>query len=200
MEVYFETKNKYFILKRILDVVVGIVFLIPVLVVVLFSALIVVFNDFGNPFIVQKRLGYKGREFNLLKIRTMVLNAEENGAVWATNDDHRILKCGKFMRRTRIDELPQVINIIKGDMSFIGPRPERKELAEEFLKEIPDFNDRLSVKPGLTGHAQVNGGYDLSPYDKLIYDKEYIKNISLMLDVKIFFKTIYVILTGHGAR
>ena len=127
-------------------------------------------------------------------------NAEINGAQWADKNDKRITGIGKFIRKTRIDELPQLINVYKGEMSFIGPRPERKIFIDEFLKAIPDFNDRLLVKPGLTGWAQVNGGYEITPQEKLELDMYYIENRSFLLDLKIIFKTIKIIFTGEGAR
>lgn len=118
----------------------------------------------------------------------------------AQKDDPRVTKIGKFIRKTRIDEIPQLFNILKGDMSLIGPRPERPELTYEFDKEIPGFIERLSIKPGLTGLAQVNGGYDISPKDKLKWDMIYIKNRSILLDISIVLKTVGVVFTGEGAR
>lgn len=115
-------------------------------------------------------------------------------------NDERILTVGKFIRKTRIDELPQIINVLKGDMSFIGPRPERKELADLFVKEAPNFNDRLLVKPGLTGYAQVNGGYEMRATQKIHYDMYYIENLSFKLDFQIFLKTFCVVFSGSGAR
>src|SRR5699024_7760636 len=115
-----------------------------------------------------------------------------NGAKWALANDPRVTRVGKFIRKTRIDELPQVINIIKGDMSLVGPRPERPMFTAEFSKEIPGFTKRLSVKPGLTGWAQVNGGYDITPEEKLNLDLYYINNKSLKTDLSILFKTIKV--------
>lgn len=112
----------------------------------------------------------------------------------------RITKVGRIIRKTRIDELPQLVNILKRDMSFIGPRPERPEFIKEFIKYIPDFNDRLLVKPGITGWAQVNGGYSLTPKEKLEFDKYYIKNRGFKLDLLVLIKTIIVIFTRHGAR
>ena len=153
-----------------------------------------------NPIYTQKRVGLNGRVFKIYKLRSMYIDAEKDGPKWASENDERITKVGRIIRKTRIDELPQLVNILKGDMSFIGPRPERPELIEEFLKNIPDFNDRLLVKPGITGWAQVNGGYSLTPKEKLEFDKYYIQNRGFKLDLLILLKTIIVIFTRHGAR
>lgn len=153
-----------------------------------------------NPIYTQKRVGLNGRVFKIYKLRSMYIDAEKDGPKWASENDERITKVGRIIRKTRIDELPQLANILKRDMSFIGPRPERPELIKKFIKYIPDFNDRLSVKPGITGWAQVNGGYSLTPNEKLEFDKYYIKNRGFKLDLLILIKTIIVIFTRHGAR
>ena len=153
-----------------------------------------------NPIYTQKRIGLNGKVFKIYKLRSMYINAEKDGPKWASENDERITKVGRIIRKTRIDELPQLVNILKRDMSFIGPRPERPELIREFIKYIPDFNDRLLVKPGITGWAQVNGGYSLTPKEKLEFDKYYIKNRGFKLDLLILIKTIIVIFTRHGAR
>ena len=153
-----------------------------------------------NPIYTQKRVGLNGRVFKIYKLRSMYIDAEKDGAKWASENDERITKVGRIIRKTRIDELPQLVNILKRDMSFIGPRPERPEFIKEFIKYIPDFNDRLLVKPGITGWAQVNGGYSLTPKEKLEFDKYYIKNRGFKLDLLILIKTIIVIFTRHGAR
>ena len=153
-----------------------------------------------NPIYTQKRVGLNGRVFKIYKLRSMYIDAEKDGPKWASENDERITKVGRIIRKTRIDELPQLVNILKRDMSFIGPRPERPELIEEFLKNIPDFNDRLLVKPGITGWAQVTGGYSLTPKEKLEFDKYYIQNRGFKLDLLILIKTIMVIFTRHGAR
>lgn len=127
-------------------------------------------------------------------------DAEKNGAQWAERDDPRVTKVGKFIRKTRIDELPQLWNVLKGDMSLIGPRPERPMFTAQFNNQIPVFVERLIVKPGLTGWAQVNGGYDITPREKLKYDLYYINNMNLLLDLKIILLTIKVVFTGNGAR
>ena len=153
-----------------------------------------------NPIYTQKRVGLNGRVFKIYKLRSMYIDAEKDGPKWASENDERITKVGRIIRKTRIDELPQLVNILKRDMSFIGPRPERPELIKKIIKYIPDFNDRLSVKPGITGWAQVNGGYTLTPKEKLEFDKYYIQNRGFRLDLLILIKTIMVIFTRHGAR
>ena len=149
---------------------------------------------------IQERVGLNGKRFKIYKLRSMYLDAEKDGYQWAMKNDDRITKVGYYIRKTRIDELPQLVNILKGDMAFIGPRPERPEFIKEFLQDIPDFNDRLVIKPGITGWAQVNGGYELTPKEKLEYDKYYIEHESLYLDVLILLKTIQVVFTGYGSR
>ena len=153
-----------------------------------------------NPIYTQKRVGLNGRVFKIYKLRSMYIDAEKDGPKWASENDERITKVGRIIRKTRIDELPQLVNILKRDMSFIGPRPERPEFIREFIKYIPDFNDRLLVKPGITGWAQVNGGYSLTPKEKLELDKYYIQNRGFKLDLLIIVKTIIVIFTRNGAR
>ena len=153
-----------------------------------------------NPIYTQKRVGLNGRVFKIYKLRSMYIDAEKDGPKWASENDERITKIGRIIRKTRIDELPQLVNILKRDMSIIGPRPERPELIKDFIKYIPDFNDRLLVKPGITGWAQVNGGYSLTPKEKLEFDKYYIRNRGFKLDLLIIVKTIIVIFTRNGAR
>jgi lipopolysaccharide/colanic/teichoic acid biosynthesis glycosyltransferase len=130
----------------------------------------------------------------------MKVDAEANGAQWAKKNDDRVTKFGKFMRKVRLDELPQLFNIFLGQMSIVGPRPERPEFYEEFETYIHGFNQRLKVKCGLTGHAQVNGGYDLLPQEKVLLDIEYIKKRSFFFDIKIMFQTIGVIFGRKGSR
>lgn len=191
---------KYRKVKRILSLIFSIFSLIFMAPICLIACIFIVLESSGNPIYIQERVGLNGQKFIMYKLRSMYIDAEKDGHQWAIKNDHRITKVGKFIRRTRIDEFPQIINIIKGDMSFIGPRPERPEFVNEFLKYIPDFNDRLAIPPGITGWAQVNGGYDLTPYEKLKYDKYYIEYESFQLDSLILLKTIKVIFTGHGSR
>lgn len=186
--------------KRIVSLIFSIFSLVFMAPICLIACIFIVLESSGNPIYIQERVGLNGQKFIMYKLRSMYIDAEKEGHQWAIKNDHRITKVGKFLRRTRIDEFPQIINIIKGDMSFIGPRPERPEFVNEFLKYFPDFNDRLAIPPGITGWAQVNGGYDLTPYEKLKYDKYYIEHESFQLDSLILLKTIKVIFTGHGSR
>ena len=197
---YVRVSNLYLFFKRIIDIIIGIIGCIVALPIILITCILVMLESKGNPIYAQKRVGFGNKEFNIYKIRSMVSNAEMSGAKWATKNDSRVTNIGKFIRLTRIDELPQFFNILRGDMTIIGPRPEREVFYKEFEKTIPNFRDRLKVKPGLTGYAQVNGGYDVSPKEKLKLDIYYIENISIMLDLKIIFKTIGIVFSGEGAR
>ena len=192
--------NIYKGFKRLTDFFLSIVLLIPAIPICLISAIFIILETNGNPLYVQERVGLNGDKFKIYKLRSMYSDAEKDGHKWAEKEDSRITKVGSIIRKTRIDELPQLINIIKGEMAIIGPRPERPEFIEEFLNEIPDFNDRLAVKPGITGWAQVNGGYELSPKEKLKYDQYYIEYENFKLDILILFKTIKVVFTGEGSR
>ncbi len=154
----------------------------------------------GPAIFSQERLGLNGKPFTIYKFRTMILDAEANGPKWADKNDERCTRFGKFLRHSRLDELPQIINIFLGDMSFVGPRPERKYFYDQFEEYINGFHYRLSVKPGLTGLAQVNGGYELKPEEKILYDLEYINHMSLLLDFKCMIKTIKLVFTHEGAR
>jgi len=155
-------------------------------------------NDRGPILYVQRRLGKDGKEFRLYKFRSMIPDAEnETGAVLAPEDDPRITYIGRFMRRRALDELPQVINLWRGDLSLVGPRPERPELFNKIIMELPDFNDRLQVRPGLTGIAQIFGKYSTEPRTKLRYDRLYIKNMSPFLDLLILAKSILFTITGR---
>jgi lipopolysaccharide/colanic/teichoic acid biosynthesis glycosyltransferase len=154
-------------------------------------------------FYSQERVGLYGQRFMVHKFRTMRTDAEKNGAQWATKNDPRITRVGHFLRKTRIDELPQLLCVLKGDMSMVGPRPERAVFIEQLREEIPFYMSRLKMKPGLTGWAQVRHHYDTSTEDvkiKLQYDLYYYENMSLLLDIQILFRTIYVVLTGKGAQ
>lgn len=196
-----DNENSFYdYIKRLIDVilsVIGLIFSIPF--IMLFSILIMIESP-GSPLYKQERVGKNGRIFTIYKLRSMYIDAEKNGPKWADKNDDRVTKIGRFIRKTRIDELPQLINVLKGEMSIVGPRPERPIFTYQFEQEIPGFINRLKVKPGLTGWAQINGGYEMTPAEKLEYDIYYINNLSLSLDLLIMIKTIRVILTGEGAR
>lgn len=148
----------------------------------------------------QERLGKDGKPFTILKLRTLRLDAEKNGPRWAETNDSRCTRLGRFLRKTRIDELPQLWNILRGEMSFVGPRPERAYFYDQFEQYIPEFRNRLAAVPGLTGWAQINGGYTLHPEEKIVYDMEYIKECSLRMDVNYLLMTVPIMLTHNGAR
>ena len=193
-------KKIYFKIKRFLDIILSLVGLVIGIPCVLLFGILIYLESPGNVIFKQQRVGKDVRIFTLYKLRSMQLDAEKHGQKWAEKNDCRILKVGKFIRKTRIDEIPQLINILKGEMTLIGPRPEVPKFTYEFDKEYPGFTKRLTVTPGLTGLAQVSGGYEMSPGEKLEKDLEYIKNQSVKLDVYIIFKTVSVVLTGDGAR
>jgi len=195
-----DNKRGYLLYRRFIDLVMAFFALIIVSPVILITAILIKLESKGPAFFFQERSGLNGKTFNIIKLRSMTIDAEKNGPQWAAKNDMRVTKIGKFIRKTRIDELPQLINVIKGEMSIIGPRPERPVFVEQFSKEIPGFENRLLVKPGLSGWAQVNGGYDITPEEKLKYDLYYIKNMNVKLDMKIIYKTIKVVFTGDGAR
>lgn len=186
--------------QRLLDIVLSLIGLVIGLPIIAIFGILIKIEDNGPITYKQERMGKGGSRFYIYKLRSMRTDAEKFGAQWATKDDPRITKVGNFIRKTRVDEIPQLFNILKGDMSVIGPRPERPSFTEEFNNDIPGFINRLAIKPGLTGWAQVNGGYDITPKEKLIEDMYYIKNRSILLDFKILFKTVKVVLTGDGAR
>jgi len=186
--------------KRALDLVLaglGMILLAPVLIA---CALAVAISSPGPVFYTQERVGFRGRTFFLYKFRTMIKDAEKiTGPVLAGDKDPRITGAGRILRLTRLDELPQLINVFKGNMSFVGPRPERPFFVNRFVSEIPDYRYRHLVKPGLTGLAQIYGKYTTSATDKLRYDLYYIRSYSLWLDLKIILQTIPVALGGQGA-
>ena len=191
-------KNKSYKLKRFLDIsmIIGGLFfplLWPLWIIVIFIIPILIWvEDRGPIFYSQKRIGKNKRVFKVYKFRTMIPDAEKiTGAVWSTKDDPRITKIGHLLRKTALDEIPQLLNIIKGEMSFVGPRAERPELHDEFVKTIPEFDERLKVTPGLSGLAQINGSYDLDPSEKIKYDIEYIKKMSLLFDIRIIILSVF---------
>jgi exopolysaccharide biosynthesis polyprenyl glycosylphosphotransferase len=155
----------------------------------------------GHVLYRQERIGLHGRTFKLLKFRTMRADAEaRTGPVLATLDDHRVTAVGRFLRVSRIDELPQFLNVLVGDMSLVGPRPERPHFVGQFLRSVPLYAERYRVRPGITGLAQVRGGYDTTARNKARYDLVYLRNRTLLLDLRILARTVAVVLRGHGAR
>lgn len=180
--------------KRFADIVVSLLMLIVVSPIMLATAIAVKIDDHGPVMFKQKRVGAGGRIFNVLKFRSMRVDAEADGKPRpAVENDPRITKVGRFIRKTRIDELPQLINVLKGDISLVGPRPERVEHVELYTKEIPEFTYRLRVPQGLTGYAQIYGKYNTSPKDKLLLDLLYIEQQNFLLDLKLFFLTIKIV-------
>lgn len=193
------SKPFYETVKRMFDITSSFVALVIFALPMFIIAWKIKSDSPGNAIYKQERLGLKGKPFVLYKFRSMRQDAEKNGAQWATDNDPRVTPFGKKLRATRLDELPQLWNILKGDMSVVGPRPERECFYYEFEKDVPDFWDRLQIMPGLTGWAQINGGYELTPAQKLVYDKEYMQKRSLLMDAKIILKTIKVVFTHDGA-
>ncbi|MCC2447156.1 sugar transferase [Bacillus cereus] len=186
--------------KRLFDIIFSIILLLLTIPIMLFFCIMITLETSGAPIYFQERLGINGKKFNVFKLRSMVKDAEINGPQWAKEHDPRITKVGLFIRKTRIDELPQLLNILRGDMSFVGPRPEREFFYNEFDAYIPEFKERLIVKPGLTGWAQINGGYNLDPKEKLRLDMEYIEMKTFRMDIRILCKTVLIVLNGNGAR
>jgi len=187
--------------KRAIDLVISSIILIITLPLGAIIVLAIKLNSKGSIFFIQKRVGKNQKSFNLFKFRTMVSDAEKGNPVWAEENDPRNTSIGKILRKTRMDELPQLINVIKGDISLIGPRPEREFFVKRLTENIPFYSLRFSVKPGLTGWAQVNYRYGSSVGDaleKLQYDLYYVKNMSLFLDFRILLKTIRIVLFGMG--
>ena len=188
-------------LKRAIDLLISIAFLIIAFPIGIIISIAIALNSKGTVFYIQERVGENQKSFNLFKFRTMVSDAEKGNPIWAEENDSRITSIGKILRKTRMDELPQLINVIKGDMSLIGPRPEREFFVKRLTEKIPFYSLRFSVKPGLTGWAQVIYKYGASEEDaleKLQYELYYIKNMSLFLDLRILLKTIRIILFGMG--
>ena len=189
-------------MKRLLDLIFvlsGIILFSPIIIIVSLIIIICIVIEDGFPvFYSQTRLGVASNKFNLYKFRSMVKDAEKHtGPVWADKDnDPRFTKTGKFIRKYALDEIPQLFNILTGDISLVGPRPERPELFNEFSQSLPNFKKRLSVPQGLTGLAQLIGKYDTSPKNKIRYDLIYIKNKSILLDIKIIILSVLVSLIG----
>ena len=194
------------VVKRGMDLALSMTALLLLCPVFLVTAIAIKLYDGGPAFYVQERCTKGGKVFRIYKFRSMVVDAEKDGrSVPATDQDPRITPVGRIIRATRIDELPQILNIIKGDMSIVGPRPERVEHVKLYTRQIPEFAYRMKVKGGLTGYAQVYGKYNTTAYDKLKLDLMYIQNYSLLLDVQIIFKTVKILFMresteGFGAE
>ena len=189
--------------KRIIDILFGSFLALVSFPICVLAAIAIKLDDHGPVFYSQERIGLYGKPFTVYKFRTMRTDAEKHGAQWATKKDPRITRIGHFLRKTRIDELPQILCVLKGDMSMVGPRPERAVFIGKLREQIPFYISRLKMKPGLTGWAQVCHHYDTSIEDvqiKLQYDMYYYENMSLLLDFQILVRTVYVVLTGKGAQ
>lgn len=189
------------ITKRIIDVVCSFLLFIMTSPIMLITAIVIKCYDGGPVLYKQVRCTTNGKEFKIMKFRSMRVDAEKDGkARLASKNDDRITPIGKFIRATRIDELPQLINILKGDMSFIGPRPERPEIIAQYIEEMPEFVFRMKVKAGLAGYAQVYGKYNTTPYDKLKLDLAYIENYSVWLDIKLMLLTLKIVLKPESTE
>ena len=200
---HVRSSDTYLFVKRVFDAVCSLlllfVFSIPMALVVV----VIKLETTGPAIFAQQRIGLGGVSFTMYKFRSMVTDAERGGAQFAATGDKRVTRVGKFIRKYRIDELPQLCNVLRGDMSLIGPRPEQKNLLDELVEEIPLFPFRHSVRPGITGWAQVCQGYAYdvdSSSEKITYDLFYIKNLSFLLDMTIIVRTIRIMLTGFGSR
>ena len=189
--------------KRWLDIASSALSLVLSLPLCLFVALAIKLDSSGPVFYRQERVGQDGKTFTMLKFRSMRNDAEENGPKWAAINDDRITRVGRFIRKYRLDEIPQMINVLKGDMSFIGPRPERPIFVDKFAREIPYYRRRHVVKPGISGWAQIRYPYGASKEDaleKLKYDLYYIRHFSIFFDISIILETGKVVLLGKGSR
>jgi exopolysaccharide biosynthesis polyprenyl glycosylphosphotransferase len=187
--------------KRVVDILGATVLLVATLPIALLTVVLIKAESRGGVFYKQARVGRYNKEFSVWKFRSMVADAEKGGAQWAVKNDARVTRVGDFIRRTRIDELPQLINVLKGEMSLVGPRPEREVFIQDLERIIPYYRFRHSVKPGVTGLAQVSYPYGASLEDavwKHKYDIHYIKHQSFWKDIKILFKTVKVVLFGMG--
>jgi sugar transferase (PEP-CTERM system associated) len=189
--------------KRVIEFALSLLGLVLLSPLILAVYILIKIDSRGPVFYRQERVGERKKIFKLIKFRSMVENAETDGPVWAEQDDRRVTRVGRWIRKWRIDEVPQMLNVLKGDVSFVGPRPERPFFVEKLRKEIPFYEQRFSVKPGVTGWAQIKYRYGASIEDameKLKYDLYYIKNLSPLFDLIIIFETIKVVLFGKGAR
>ena len=198
----FDPTLEYLVIKRLMDIVLSLAAIIVLSPVLLITALLIKKEDGGPAFYKQVRLTKNGKEFEILKFRSMRVDAEKDGvARLSTGDnDDRITKIGHFIRKCRLDELPQLFNILKGEMSIVGPRAERPEIAKEYEEELPEFALRLQTKAGLTGYAQIYGKYNTTPYDKLLMDMMYIANPSIFEDIRLIFATIKILFISESTE
>ena len=200
-----KTRRGYRWLRRFQDILFSLIAIIVLSPVMLITVVSIIIDDpKGGPVFSQIRVGKNGKEFKMYKFRSMVVDAEDrleellkenemDGPAFKIADDPRITRVGKFIRKTSIDELPQLFNILKGEMSFIGPRPERPEIIRQYQEDMPEFTFRTKVKAGLAGYAQVYGKYNTTPYDKLKLDLFYIENYSVWLDIKLMLLTLKIL-------
>jgi len=188
------------VIKRIMDVLISGILLLIASPVMLLTALAIRMEDHGPALFKQERVTINGKKFFIYKFRSMIVDAEKNGAQFSSKNDSRITKVGGLIRATRLDELPQLLNILKGDMSIVGPRPERQQYIEEFCRETPEFIYRLKVKAGLTGYAQIYGKYNTTPLDKLKLDLMYIETYSVIMDVRLMFLTLKIMFTKESTE
>ena len=197
------SSDTYLLVKRVSDAVCSLLLLFVFSTLMVLVMVVIKLETTGPAIFAQQRIGLGGVSFTMYKFRSMVTDAERGGAQFAARGDKRVTRVGKFIRKYRIDELPQLYNVLRGDMSLIGPRPEQKNLLDELVEEIPLFPFRHSVRPGITGWAQVCQGYAYdvdSSSEKITYDLFYIKNLSFLLDMTIIVRTIRIMLTGFGSR
>lgn len=193
---YYQYRNNHLFdfIRRVSDITLSLIGIIISSPIMLITAILIKLEDIKSPVLyTQQRMGMNGKLFKIYKFRSMIKDAEKDGIQLSTKNDSRVTKIGNFIRKTRIDELPQLINILKGDMSIVGPRPERDELIKEYLKDYPNFNYRLKTKPGLSGLAQIEGKYNTNPEDKTLFDIIYTNNKNYLLDFNLIIRTIKVL-------
>lgn len=193
-------KPVYQAVKRLFDVVVSALALLILGIPMLLLMPVIRADSPGPAIFRQERLGKGGKPFVIYKYRTMQMDAERDGPQWARAHDVRCTKLGRLLRRGHIDELPQLVNVLRGEMSLVGPRPERACFYQEFERYIRGFSQRLQVTPGITGWAQINGGYELLPEEKILFDMEYIRHRSVMFDIRCLLGTVRVVFWHDGAR
>ena len=196
-----QRKTAYLFIKRVFDIVLSLVLIVVLLPLLLLVMAAIAIDSPGPVIFKQKRIGYQGKEFMIFKFRTLSITAPDNVATRKLeNIDGCSTKLGRLLRRLSIDELPQLFNILKGEMSFIGPRPERPQIIREYIEEMPEFAYRTRVKAGLAGYAQVYGKYNTTPYDKLKLDLFYIENYSVWLDLKLMLLTLKILFTPDSTE